>query len=31
MIRPELKTKLREPADLTGRTVAVAARGAILV
>jgi NitT/TauT family transport system substrate-binding protein len=31
MIRPELKTKLREPADLKGRTVAVAARGAILV
>ena len=31
MIRPELKTQLREPADLKGRTVAVAARGAILV
>ncbi|MGZ3322984.1 MAG: ABC transporter substrate-binding protein [Xanthobacteraceae bacterium] len=31
MIRPELKTRLREPADLKGRTVAVAARGAILV
>jgi NitT/TauT family transport system substrate-binding protein len=31
MIRPDLKAKLREPADLKGRTVAVAARGAILV
>src|SRR4029078_5395516 len=31
IIRPELKKKLREPADLKGRTVAVAARGAILV
>ena len=31
MIRPDLKTKLREPSDLKGRTVAVAARGAILV
>ena len=31
MIRPDLKATLREPADLKGRTVAVAARGAILV
>ena len=31
MIRPELKSKLRSPADLKGRTIAVAARGAILV
>jgi NitT/TauT family transport system substrate-binding protein len=31
MIRPDLKAKLREPSDLKGRTVAVAARGAILV
>jgi len=31
MIRPELEGKLRRPADLKGRTVAVAARGAILV
>jgi NitT/TauT family transport system substrate-binding protein len=30
MIRPELKDKLKDPADLKGRTVAVAARGAIL-
>ena len=29
MIRPDLKAKLRDPADLKGRTVAVAARGAI--
>lgn len=31
MIRPELKGKLEQPADLKGRTIAVAARGAILV
>ena len=31
MIRPDLRGKLREPADLKGRTVAVAARGAILL
>jgi NitT/TauT family transport system substrate-binding protein len=31
MIRPELKGKLARPADLKGRTIAVAARGAILV
>src|SRR5262245_58090379 len=31
MIRPELKDKLKEPADLKGRTVAVVSRGAILV
>jgi NitT/TauT family transport system substrate-binding protein len=31
MIRPELEGKLRRPADLKGRTIAVAARGAILV
>src|SRR3954451_3157079 len=31
MIRPDLKAKFREPSDLKGRTVAVAARGAILV
>ena len=31
MIRPDLRGKLRQPADLKGRTVAVAARGAILL
>jgi NitT/TauT family transport system substrate-binding protein len=31
MIRPDLVGKLREPADLKGRTIAVAARGAILL
>src|SRR4030088_3439045 len=31
MIRPDLKGKLDGPADLKGRTIAVAARGAILV
>ncbi len=31
VIRPELKDKLKEPSDLKGRTVAVVARGAILV
>jgi NitT/TauT family transport system substrate-binding protein len=31
MIRPDLVAKLTQPADLKGRTVAVAARGAILV
>lgn len=31
MIRPDLKGKLSVPADLKGRTIAVAARGAILV
>jgi NitT/TauT family transport system substrate-binding protein len=31
MIRPEMKSKLARPADLKGRTIAVAARGAILV
>ena len=31
MIRPELKGKLVTPADLKGRSIAVAARGAILV
>ena len=31
MIRPELKDKLKQPSDLKGRTVAVAARGAILI
>jgi len=31
MIRPELKDKLKQPSDLKGRTIAVAARGAILI
>src|SRR4051812_49077247 len=31
MTRPDLKSKLREPSDLKGRTVAVDARGAILL
>jgi NitT/TauT family transport system substrate-binding protein len=31
MIRPELKDKLKHPSDLRGRTVAVPARGAILI
>jgi NitT/TauT family transport system substrate-binding protein len=31
MIRPDLVGKLREPVDLKGRTIAVAARGAILL
>jgi NitT/TauT family transport system substrate-binding protein len=31
MIRPDLKGRLAGPADLKGRTIAVAARGAILV
>ncbi len=31
MIRPELKDKLKGPADLKGRTIAVVSRGAILV
>ena len=30
MIRPQLKDTLKEPSDLSGRTVAVASRGAIL-
>lgn len=31
VIRPQLKDRLKEPADLKGRTVAVVSRGAILV
>ncbi|MBX9775925.1 MAG: ABC transporter substrate-binding protein [Xanthobacteraceae bacterium] len=31
MIRPDLKDTLKSPADLKGRTVAIAARGAILI
>lgn len=31
MIRPDLKDTLKSPADLKGRTIAIAARGAILV
>lgn len=31
MIRPDLKDALKSPADLKGRTIAVAARGAILM
>jgi NitT/TauT family transport system substrate-binding protein len=31
MVRPDLKGKLSGPADLKGRTIAVAARGAILI
>lgn len=31
MIRPDLKDALKTPADLKGRTIAIAARGAILI
>ena len=31
MIRPDLKDTLKSPADLKGRTIAIAARGAILI
>jgi NitT/TauT family transport system substrate-binding protein len=31
MIRPDMKARLKAPADLKGRTIAVAARGAILL